>query len=93
MEHLLSLPNDEENIDGREKENLGAQAADAENDAVLVDPADESDNFVSQSEANGVTDMGGIVSDAFTVDDAKECIQGIQEDIKKYALRLLGKDK
>jgi thiamine monophosphate kinase len=37
--------------------------------------------------------MGGIVSDAFTVDDAKEFIQGIQEDIKKYALRLLGKDK
>ena len=31
------------------------------------------------------------MSDAFTVDDAKEFIQGIQEDIKKYALRLLGK--
>jgi hypothetical protein len=60
---------------------------------VLVDPADELDNVVSQLEANGVTDMGGIVSDAFTVDGAKEFIQGIQEEIKKYALRLLGKDK
>ena len=49
MEHLLSLPNDEENIDGRDKEKMGAQAADAENDALLVDPADESDTVVSQS--------------------------------------------
>jgi hypothetical protein len=48
-ERLLSLPNEGENIGGRDKENLGAQAVDAQNDAVLVDPADESDTVVSQS--------------------------------------------
>ena len=48
MEHLLSLPNERGNIGGRDKENLGTQAADAQNDAVLVDPLDESENVVSQ---------------------------------------------
>lgn len=30
---------------------------------------------------------------SFTRDDAKEFVQEIQEEIKKYALRLAGKDK